>query len=100
MKTHMLEAFYIMAEQMHHYLHEPTQNRPQQNDRRAEAPVVTDAGETYGNGSYTLIINLDRHEVTYHGLPVSLPPMAFKLLSILAEQPGRIVSKEELYNHL
>lgn len=100
MKTHMLEAFYIMAEQMHHYLHEPAPNRPQQNDPRAGTPVSVEARETYGKGSYTLIMDLARHEVTYHGLPVALPPTAFRLLSILADQPGRIVSKEELYNRL
>ncbi|MBI3757306.1 MAG: winged helix-turn-helix transcriptional regulator, partial [Deltaproteobacteria bacterium] len=45
-------------------------------------------------------MDLGRHEVTYQGLPVDLPPMAFRLLSLLAEKPDRIVSKEELYSRL
>ncbi len=76
------------------------QNNPQRIAPRAEPPVAAEATETYGKGSYTLVVDLGRHEVTYQCLPVDLPPMAFRLLSLLAEKPDRIVSKEELYNHL
>ncbi len=100
MKAHLLESFYIMAERLHHYLHEPAPDSPQQIGPRAGSPVAAEATETYGKGSYTLIVDLGRHEVIYQGVQVTLPPMAFRLLSLLAEKPDRIVSKEELYNRL
>jgi DNA-binding response OmpR family regulator len=100
LKAHLLENFYIMAERLHHYLHQPVPDSPQQTGTRAGPPVIAEAAENYGKGNYTLIVDLGRHEVTYQGLPVDLPPTAFRLLSLLAEKPDRIVSKEELYSRL
>ena len=100
MKTHMLEAFYVMAERIHHYLHEPPPENSHHIGQEVEPPNIAETVESYGKGSYTLILDLGRHEVTYRGVRVTLPPMAFRLLSILSERPDRIVSKEELYNRL
>jgi DNA-binding response OmpR family regulator len=96
----MMEAFYIMAERMHHYLHEPAQDSSQRIGLKTEPPNAAERVERYGKGSYILIVDIGRHEVTYQGVQVTLPPMAFRLLSLLAEKPDRIVSKEELYGRL
>ncbi len=47
-----------------------------------------------------LYLDLVRHEVTVDGEPVRLTLSEFKLLSILAERPERIVSRRELMQHL
>lgn len=101
MKTNLLEGFYIIAERLHHYLHEPKRDRPHRIGPQPQPLTVAEAAAAYeSRGPYTLIVDLGRHEVSYQGLPVTLPPMAFRLLSLLAEKPDRIVSKEELYDQL
>jgi DNA-binding response OmpR family regulator len=47
-----------------------------------------------------LRLDLVRHEVTVDGDPVRLTLSEFKVLSLLAEQPERIVSRRELMQHL
>jgi two-component system response regulator RegX3 len=47
-----------------------------------------------------LHIDLVRHEVTVDGDPVRLTLSEFKVLSLLAERPERIVSRRELMQHL
>jgi DNA-binding response OmpR family regulator len=47
-----------------------------------------------------LHLDLVRHEVTVDGEPVRLTLSEFKLLSLLAEQPARVVSRRELMQHL
>src|SRR5581483_10768904 len=47
-----------------------------------------------------LQLDLVRHEVTVDGEPVSLTLSEFKVLSILAEQPERVISRRELMQHL
>jgi two-component system response regulator RegX3 len=47
-----------------------------------------------------LHLDLVRHEVTVDGDPVRLTLSEFKLLSLLAEQPQRVVSRRELMQHL
>jgi DNA-binding response OmpR family regulator len=47
-----------------------------------------------------LQIDLGRHEVTVDGDRVHLTLSEFKVLSLLAEQPERIVSRRELMQHL
>lgn len=96
----MMEAFYIMAERMHHYLHEPAPDSSKRIGQQAEPPNAAETVEEYGKRSYILIVDIGRHEVTYQGVQFTLPPMAFRLLSILAEKPDRIISKEELYTRL
>jgi two-component system, OmpR family, response regulator RegX3 len=47
-----------------------------------------------------LYLDLVRHEVTVDGDPVRLTLSEFKVLSLLAERPERIVSRRELMQHL
>jgi DNA-binding response OmpR family regulator len=47
-----------------------------------------------------LQIDLGRHEVTVDGDRVHLTLSEFKVLSLLAEQPERVVSRRELMQHL
>jgi two-component system, OmpR family, response regulator RegX3 len=47
-----------------------------------------------------LYLDLVRHEVTVDGDPVRLTLSEFKVLSILAEQSERVVSRRELMQHL
>ncbi len=47
-----------------------------------------------------LHLDLVRHDVTVDGEPVRLTLSEFKVLSILAEQPERVVSRRELMQHL
>jgi two-component system response regulator RegX3 len=47
-----------------------------------------------------LHLDLVRHELTVDGDPVRLTLSEFKVLSLLAEQPERVVSRRELMQHL
>jgi two-component system response regulator RegX3 len=47
-----------------------------------------------------LYLDLVRHEVTVDGDPVRLTLSEFKVLSLLAERPERVVSRRELMQHL
>jgi two-component system response regulator RegX3 len=47
-----------------------------------------------------LRLDLGRHEVTVDGEPVRLTLSEFKVLSLLAERPDRVVSRRELMQHL
>jgi two-component system response regulator RegX3 len=47
-----------------------------------------------------LQIDLGRHEVSVDGDRVHLTLSEFKVLSLLAEQPERVVSRRELMQHL
>ena len=47
-----------------------------------------------------LRLDLVRHEVTVDGDPVRLTLSEFKVLSLLAEQPERVISRRELMQHL
>jgi DNA-binding response OmpR family regulator len=47
-----------------------------------------------------LTIDLDRHEVSVDGRPVRLTPSEFRLLRLLAEEPGRVFTREQIMEHL
>jgi two-component system response regulator RegX3 len=47
-----------------------------------------------------LHLDLGHHEVTVDGKPVHLTLSEYKVLALLAERPGRIVSRRELMRHL
>lgn len=52
-----------------------------------------------GKGSITvgtLFIDLDNYSVSKEGTPVPLTPLEFRLLRVLAENPGRAISRREL----
>ena len=41
-------------------------------------------------------IDDDRHRITYHGQPLDLSRLEFKLLAILARRPGQVFSRDQL----
>jgi DNA-binding response OmpR family regulator len=45
-------------------------------------------------------LDLARHEVTADGEPVSLTPSEFRILTLLAEHPGRVFSRRQIMQHL
>jgi two-component system response regulator RegX3 len=47
-----------------------------------------------------ITIDLDRHEVTVDGRDVPLTPSEFRLLRLLAEEPGRVFSRAQIMEHL
>jgi DNA-binding response OmpR family regulator len=59
---------------------------------RAEAPAALRVGG--------LEIDVVRHEVRADGRPVQLTPSEFRLLTILAQEPGRAFSRDELLRRL
>ena len=61
-------------------------------DRANVAPAVRQLGGLH--------LDLVRHEVTVDGEPVRLTLSEFKVLSLLAEEPERIISRRELMQHL
>ena len=46
--------------------------------------------------SGSLRVDLERHEVTLEGRSIDLTPTEFRLLSQLAQHPGRVYSREDL----
>lgn len=61
-------------------------------DREAAAAGL--AGGVLESGA--LRIDLERHDVTVEGRSVDLTPTEFRLLSQLAQHPGRVYSREDL----
>ncbi len=47
-----------------------------------------------------LELDLSRHEVRLAGKPVRVTPSEFRLLELLASEPGRVFSRDELGRHL
>jgi two-component system, OmpR family, response regulator RegX3 len=47
-----------------------------------------------------IVVDLDRHEVTVDGEAVPLTPSEFRLLRLLAEEPGRVFSRVQIMEHL
>jgi DNA-binding response OmpR family regulator len=45
-------------------------------------------------------IDIGRHQVSVDGRPVSLTPSEFRVLRLLAEQPGRVYSRKQIMSHL
>jgi two-component system, OmpR family, response regulator RegX3 len=66
--------------------------------RRRELDRATTSAAVRSLGG--LHLDLVRHEVTVDGDPVRLTLSEFKVLSLLAEQPERIISRRELMQHL
>ncbi len=60
-------------------------------DRRAGGTVLEAGG---------IRVELTQHEVTVDGKPVALTPSEFRILTLLAERPGRVFSRRELLQHL
>ncbi|MDR2703558.1 MAG: response regulator transcription factor [Cellulomonadaceae bacterium] len=65
--------------------------------RRAGAAAVAEADIlTVGD----LVIDYDSHEVARAGIPIELSPTEFRLLGYLAENVGRVLSKEQILDHV
>jgi two-component system, OmpR family, response regulator RegX3 len=47
-----------------------------------------------------LSLDVVEHEVRVDGEPVSLSPSEYKLLALLAEEPGRVFTRREIMQHL
>jgi two-component system response regulator RegX3 len=47
-----------------------------------------------------LSIDLVKHEVLVDGKPVALSPSEYKLLALLAQEPGRVFTRREIMQHL
>jgi DNA-binding response OmpR family regulator len=47
-----------------------------------------------------LRVDFARHELIVDGEPVSLTPSEFKVLFVLAQKPGEVVSKRAILEHL
>jgi two-component system response regulator RegX3 len=45
-------------------------------------------------------IDLDRHDVSVDGRLVQLTPSEFRILRLLAEEPGRVFSRAQIMEHL
>jgi two-component system response regulator RegX3 len=47
-----------------------------------------------------LTLDLVEHDVSVDGEPVALSPSEYKLLALLAEEPGRVFTRREIMQHL
>jgi two-component system, OmpR family, response regulator RegX3 len=47
-----------------------------------------------------LSVDIVRHEVHADGEPIALTPSEYKLLGLLAEEPGRVFTRREIMQHL
>ena len=47
-----------------------------------------------------LTLDIVEHEVVVDGEPVALSPSEYKLLALLAEEPGRVFTRREIMQHL
>lgn len=59
---------------------------------QVQAPTVVRAGR--------LIIDVERHQASIDNQPLQLTPNEFKLLALLAQYPGQILSREQLLDQL
>ncbi|CAH8770758.1 response regulator transcription factor [Paenibacillus dendritiformis] len=66
--------------------------------RRAQLPVAPQQEKSLSFGNNHLTIDSHRHEVKVRGELVSLTPIEFKLLELLAKHPKRAFSRLELVN--
>jgi two-component system response regulator RegX3 len=60
--------------------------------RRRRAEPASEAGR--------IAVDRVRHSVTVDGNPVDLTAKEFELLSVLAEEPGRVISRQELFSRV
>lgn len=71
--------------------------RRYENGREAEAPEnAREAGGGTGLAIGDLVINVERHEVKLAGKPLVLTLKEFDLLRVLAENRGRVMTRDQL----
>jgi OmpR family response regulator RpaB len=68
--------------------------------RRQRATPVPAAAATQRREFDGLFIDLDKREVLRHGERVELTSTEFDLLALLADQPGRVWSRDDILNRL
>jgi two-component system response regulator RegX3 len=61
-------------------------------DRRAAGSALIEAGG--------IQLDFSRYEVRVDGRPVHLTPSEFKVLALLARDPGRVFSRRQIMEHL
>jgi len=66
--------------------------------RRSQISMQSDTGHPITFNNNQLSIDLEHHEVQLEGKPISLTPIEFKLLEVLAKHPKRVFSRFELVN--
>ncbi|MEZ5235221.1 MAG: winged helix-turn-helix domain-containing protein [Acidimicrobiia bacterium] len=66
----------------------------------AATPVAPGEEDTDRIEAGPLVIDLDRHEVTHRGEPVTLPLKEFELLTCLAEHAGKVLTREALIDRV
>ncbi len=66
--------------------------------RRSQLTANSDNSRPLTFDDKRLSLDLERHEVAVQGEPISLTPIEFKLLEILAKHPKRVFSRLELVN--
>lgn len=66
--------------------------------RRARENHPVSKTRRFVNGP--LVIDVDAHRVTKGGQPVELTPTEFRLLQILAENAGRVLTHEQILEHV
>lgn len=66
--------------------------------RRHHAPAASDTPRQITREG--LVIDLEKHEVLVDGAIVQLRPAEYKLLCFLASQPGRVLTREQLLDHV
>jgi two-component system response regulator RegX3 len=47
-----------------------------------------------------LVIDVSRHSATLHGAPLQLTRSEFRVITLLASEPGRVFTRDELVEHL
>jgi two-component system response regulator RegX3 len=66
--------------------------------RRRELDRASQIGSELRAGG--LVIDLARHVVSVDGAPVDLTPSEFRLLLLLAEEPDRVFTRQQIMEHL
>ncbi|MGZ5514333.1 MAG: winged helix-turn-helix domain-containing protein, partial [Candidatus Aminicenantales bacterium] len=61
-------------------------------------PAAGAAGPRIAVG--TLVIDLDKHEVTVSGTRIELTATEFKILTLLVSRKGRVFSRDQILDHL
>jgi DNA-binding response OmpR family regulator len=54
----------------------------------------------YVSPDASVVLNVDRHEITIEGRHVYLPPKEFKVLQLLLRQPGQVVPVDAILTHV
>lgn len=62
----------------------------------APAPGAASMTSTAGAPTHGFVIDDERKQIRFHGKPLDLSRIEYRLLKVLAERPGRVYSRDEL----